>query len=169
MRLSDKDVFEVSIGKRVLNSEVGPEYEIPVYSANVFEPFGMINKELITDFSKDSVIWGIDGDWMVNVLPANYKFYPTDHCGVLRIKTDDVLPKYMAYLLNKEGERIGFKRSYRASIDRIENLTVKIAPIEAQRKAVNQVEEYEAEIQKAQVIMAQCANKKKAILDKYLN
>ena len=169
LRLSDKDVFEVSIGKRVLNSEVGPEYEIPVYSANVFEPFGMINKELITDFSKDSVIWGIDGDWMVNVLPANYKFYPTDHCGVLRIKTDDVLPKYMAYLLNKEGERIGFKRSYRASIDRIENLTVKIAPIEAQRKAVNQVEEYEAEIQKAQVIMAQCANKKKAILDKYLN
>ena len=152
-----------------MNTEVSPEYSIPVYSANVFEPFGMIDKLLITDFSKDSVIWGIDGDWMVNTIPANTPFYPTDHCGVLRIKTDDVLPKYMAYLLQKEGERVGFNRSYRASIDRIESLTVDVAPIEEQRKAVSKVEQYEAEIRKAQTIMDGCAARKKAILDKYLN
>ena len=169
LKLSNLDIFEVSIGRRVLNTEVSPEYTTPVYSANVFEPFGMIDKLLITDFSKDSVIWGIDGDWMVNTIPANVPFYPTDHCGVLRIKTDDVLPKYMAYLLQKEGERVGFSRTYRASIDRIEGLNVNVAPVEMQRKAVAQVEQYEAAIRQAQAIMDGCAARKKAILDKYLN
>ena len=44
-----------------------------------------------------------------------------------------------------------------------------MAPIEEQRKAVAQVEQYEAEIRKAQAIMDGCAARKKAILDKYLN
>ena len=95
--------------------------------------------------------------------------YSTDHCGVLRIKTDDVLPKYMAYLLQKEGERVGFSRTYRASLDRIQSLIVNVAPIEAQKQAVAQVEQYEAEIRKAQAVMDGCAARKKAILDHYLN
>ena len=169
LKLNNLDIFEIGIGKRVLNSEVSPEFSIPVYSANVFEPFGMIDHLLFTDFSKDSVLWGIDGDWMVNTIPANIQFYPTDHCGVLRIKNDDIQPKYMAYLLQKEGERAGFSRTYRASIDRIKGLSMEVAPIDAQRQAVAQVQQYEAEIRKAQTIMDGCAARKKAILDKYLN
>ncbi|MBQ6667949.1 MAG: N-6 DNA methylase [Bacteroidales bacterium] len=167
-RLSNSYAFEISIGKRVLNTEVKPNFTIPVYSANVFEPFGMIDKLLIEDFSKDSVIWGIDGDWMVNVIPANTPFYPTDHCGVLRIKTDDILPKYMAHLLKIEGQKAGFKRSYRASIDRIESLSVQIAPIEEQRKAISEIENYEQKISEAKVVMDGCAERKKQILEKWL-
>ena len=129
----------------------------------MFEPFGMIDKLLFEDFSKDSVLWGIDGDWMVNVIPANNPFYPTDHCGVLRIKTDDILPKYMAHLLEVEGKKAGFKRSYRASIDRIEALSVQIAPIEEQKKAISEIEAYEAEISKAKTVMHGCAEQKKKI------
>lgn len=151
-----------------MNSEVNQAFDIPVYSANVFEPFGMINKLLIKDFSKDSILWGIDGDWMVNVIPANTPFYPTDHCGVLRIKTDDILPKYMAHLLEVEGQKVGFKRSYRASIDRIEALSIQIAPIEEQRKAISEIETYESEISKAKAVMAGCAERKKQILENYL-
>ncbi len=167
-RLSNSYIFDISIGRRILNTEVNPNYDIPVYSANVFEPFGMIDKLLIEDFSKESVLWGIDGDWMVNVIPANKPFYPTDHCGVLRIKTDDILPKYMAHLLEEEGKKVGFKRSYRASIDRIESLSVKVAPIAEQRKAVSEIESYEAEIAKAKAVMAGCAERKKQILENYL-
>ena len=168
LRLSDKDIFEISIGRRVLASEVNPKYEIPVYSANVFEPFGMINKSLLNEFSNDSVVWGIDGDWMVNVIPANNPFYPTDHCGVIRIKTHDILPKYFAFLLEKEGQRAGFKRSYRASIDRIEGLSITSAPIEAQKEAIRKVEEYEVKIKKAQELMQKCINRKKDIINSYL-
>lgn len=167
-RLSDSYIFNISIGRRILNSEVSPNYNIPVYSANVFEPFGMIDKLLIEEFSKDSVLWGIDGDWMVNVIPANNPFYPTDHCGVLRIKTDDILPKYMAHLLEEEGKKAGFKRSYRASIDRIEALSVQVAPIEEQKKAISAIETYEAEISKAKAVMQGCAERKKKILEKWL-
>lgn len=168
LRLSDNDLFEISIGKRVLNTEVNPAYDIPVYSANVFEPFGMIDKLLIKDFSKDSVIWGIDGDWMVNVIPANKPFYPTDHCGVMRIKTDKILPKYMAHLLEVAGQEVGFKRSYRASIDRIESLSVRVAPIDDQRKAISEIEVYEQKIAESEIIMKSCGKRKQAILDKYL-
>ena len=134
----------------------------------MFEPFGMIDKLLIEDFSKPSVLWGIDGDWMVNIVDTGIPFYPTDHCGVLRIKTDDILPKYMAYLLEKEGKKAGFSRSYRASIDRIKSLSVQVAPIEEQRKAIKEIETYESEIAAAKAVMAACAEKKKMILDKWL-
>ena len=167
-KLSNPAVFDVSIGRRVLGSEVSPQYSVPVYSANVFEPFGMIDKLLIKDFSIPSVLWGIDGDWMVNTIDAGIPFYPTDHCGVLRIKTDAILPRYMAWLLEQEGKKAGFSRSYRASIDRIESLSVQVAPIEDQRKAMKEIETYEAAIVQAKTIMATCAEKKKMILEKWL-
>ncbi|MBR5643588.1 MAG: N-6 DNA methylase [Salinivirgaceae bacterium] len=168
IRLSNKDYFDISIGQRVLSTEVNPNYDIPVYSANVFEPFGMINKLLIEDFSKESVIWGIDGDWMVNVISANQQFYPTDHCGVLRIKTEDILPQYMAFLLEEAGRKVGFKRSYRASMDRIESLSVQVASIEDQIVAVSRVRKFEEKIAEAKAIMASSAERKKEILRKYL-
>ncbi len=167
-RLSNTAIFDISIGRRVLNSEVSPQYTIPVYSANVFEPFGMIDKLLIEDFSNPSILWGIDGDWMVNTMDAGIPFYPTDHCGVLRIKTDDILPKYMAYLLEKEGKKTGFSRSYRASIDRIKSLSVQAAPIEEQRKALKEIEAYESEIAVAKAVLSAYADKKKMILNKWL-
>jgi restriction endonuclease S subunit len=74
----------------------------------------------------------------------------------------------MAHLLEEEGKKVGFKRSYRASIDRIESLSVKVAPIEEQRKAVSEIESYEAEIAKAKAVMAGCAERKRQILEKYL-
>jgi restriction endonuclease S subunit len=134
----------------------------------VFEPFGMINKLLIDDFSKDSVLWGIDGDWMVNVIPAGQPFYPTDHCGVLRIKTDEILPKYMAHLLYVKGKKEGFNRNYRASIDRIQSLSVQIAPMKEQKSAVSEIESYESKIAEAKAVMAGCAERKKKILEKWL-
>lgn len=168
LRLSDESIFNISIGRRVLNSEVNPKYNIPVYSANVFEPFGMIDTLLIEDFSVPSILWGIDGDWMVNIIDANTPFYPTDHCGVLRLKTEAVLPKYMAHLLKKAGEKAGFKRSYRASIDRIKSLSVQVATIEDQQNAIKEIENYEVEIAAAKAVMTAFADKKKKILEKRL-
>ena len=74
----------------------------------------------------------------------------------------------MAHLLEKEGKKAGFKRSYRASIDRIEGLSVQVAPIYEQRKALNEIKNYEEKIAKAKAIMAGCANRKKQILERWL-
>ena len=128
----------------------------------------MIDTLLIEDFSVPSILWGIDGDWMVNIIDANTPFYPTDHYGVLRLKSDTVLPKYMAHLLKKAGEKVGFKRSYRASIDRIKSPSVQVALIEDQQNAVKEIETYETAITAAKLVLSACADKKKMILQKWL-
>ena len=152
-RLSDKDIFELSIGKRVLSDEIVENGSIPIYSANVFEEFGRIDKQNITDFSVPSILWGIDGDWMVNIIPANKPFYPTDHCGVLRIKTDDIIPKYMALALQVEGEFERFSRSNRASTQRIANLVIQIPSVAAQQKVVDEIEVIDKKISDEQAII----------------
>lgn len=167
-KLSDSEIFDISIGRRILNSEVSEKYDIPVFSANVFEPFGKINKLLIKDFSVDSILWGIDGDWMVNVIQKNVQFCPTDHCGVLRIKNNQLEAKYVAWVLNKEGEKAGFKRSYRASIDRIEGLVLYLPPLSEQERIVKEITAIEEEIALCKKQMQDAPLKKQAILDKYL-
>lgn len=146
-KLSDTNYFDLSIGNRVLSEEVVENGSIPIYSANVFEEFGRIDKQNITDFSMPSILWGIDGDWMVNIIPANKPFYPTDHCGVLRIKKmDDIMPKYMALALQVEGESENFSRSNRASIQRISNLIIQVPSVIKQQKIVDEIEAIDKKI-----------------------
>lgn len=149
-KLSSND-FDISIGNRVLSTEIVEDGEFPVFSANVFEEFGRINKQNITDFSKPSIIWGIDGDWMVNYIPANKPFYPTDHCGVLRINTNEILPQYMAIALQVEGEYERFSRSNRASTQRIKNLNIQIPEKKVQQSIVDEVSRIDEKIRKEEM------------------
>lgn len=151
-----------------MTSELVSDGTIPVFSANVFEPFGYIDKLLITDFSSDSILWGIDGDWMVNYYAKEQPFYPTDHCGVLRVLTDKVNPRYMAHILETEGRKMNFSRSYRASIDRIEGITFTVPDIEVQNAAMEKVLELEQKISEAEKQLAVIAEKKTEVLKKYL-
>lgn len=167
LRLSD-DIFNVSIGKRVVESDLNEKGSIPVYSANVFKPFGYIDKYLIDDFSVPSILWGIDGDWKVNYMPENKPFYPTDHCGVLRCKTDKILPKYLAWILNKEGLQQRFSRTLRASIDRIKGLNIKVPPLFEQQKIVAKIEALENQIAEEQKIIDDNTELKNSVLNKYL-
>ena len=168
VKLLNNQIFTISIGKRVLSDEMNNAYNIPVYSANVKEPFGMIDKLLIDDFSKGSVLWGIDGDWMVNYIPAGVKFYPTDHCGVLRVDETKMNPHFVMFMLDIAGQQAAFNRSNRASIDRIKSLSIPNVPLDIQNKVMAEVEEYEAIIVEAQAKMSQCAEQKKEILKKYI-
>ncbi|MCX6800085.1 MAG: restriction endonuclease subunit S, partial [Candidatus Falkowbacteria bacterium] len=167
-RLSDSDIFEISIGKRVIKKDLLEKGEIPVYSANVFEPFGYVNKLLIEDFSIPSILWGIDGDWMVNYMPENKMFYPTDHCGVLRIKDKQVSERYLAYFLQKEGIKLEFSRNKRASIDRIQGLKISLPPLPEQQKIIAEIEKIEKEIETLQAEIDNAKKQKEKVLRKYL-
>ena len=166
--LSDSGIFNLSIGKRILDTQLVPDGEVPVYSANVFEPFGYINERLITDFSVPSVLWGIDGDWQVNYIPADMEFYPTDHCGVLRVLTDDIHPRCLAWALEKAGKERGFTRTLRASIDRVKRLKIKLPPIDKQHEVAEKVFELESLIGAAKSMLAELDTKRHRVLDDYL-
>lgn len=168
VRLSDESLFDVKIGKRVLKRELSDDAQTPVYSANVLEPFGYTSKTLLSDFSSDTVVWGIDGDWMTNVIPANMPFYPTDHCGYLRIKNNAIEPKYVAFCLDKEGKKIGFSRNKRASIDRIEGIKIPRPPIAEQQRIVAEIETIEHKIAKLEQDLAQLPAQKQAVLKRYV-
>jgi len=169
--LADKKLFNLNIGSRVLKTEVLSTAQYPVYSANVFEPFGYIDKLLSTkfpDFNIPSVLWGIDGDWMVSYMPENKPFYPTDHCGVLRVIIQSIHPRYLAWLLNKEGMTQEFSRTRRASIDRIKSITLSVPDIIIQQEAVRLVFELEQKIEAARQSLDELDKKHKSILEKYL-
>ncbi len=168
LSLANGEKFLISIGQRVLNKELVENGSIPVYSANVFEPFGYVNELLITDFSLDSVLWGIDGDWLVNFMPKDNQFYPTDHCGVLRCKTDEVNPRYLAHILESEGKKMGFSRTYRASIDRVQSISFYIPDIAKQNEVVEKVQEIEMKIADAEKHLESLQGKTLEILNKYL-
>jgi hypothetical protein len=113
--LGDSDIFELSIGERVLKDQ-HTEDGVPVYSANALVPFGHIKESNLTDFSKPSLLWGIDGNFDWNLVPAGQEFATTDHCGRLRILDDRVDPNYVFVYLKTTRMRYGFDRVFRASL-----------------------------------------------------
>lgn len=166
--LNDTKIFTLSIGKRVLKNELS-EKGIPVYSANVFEPVGFIEKKLLDNFEHEYIIWGIDGDWMVNILPKNYPFYPTDHCGFMFVNDEVINPRYMAYLLEKAGTVKEFSRNFRASLDRIRSINISVPNIDLQNNKIEEIKNLEMEIEKLkkeQIDMSYEINK---IVAKYIN
>lgn len=169
IRLNRVDLFDISIGQRVLKSEIVKDGGFDVFSANVFEPFGKTNHSILSDFSKPSVLWGIDGDWMVSYRPSNTPFNPTDHCGVIRVLNETVVnPRYLVYPLLKVGETERFSRANRASMERIKALSIKLPDIKTQNETAKRLLKLEAEISTLNETLNQCAEKKQAILDKYL-
>jgi len=169
LRLSDDNIFDISIGRRIILQDINKnKIGIPVYSANVFEPFGFIDKKLISNFDKPSILWGIDGDWMVNYIDKNKEFYPTDHCGVMRVDEKEVNLKYLKWLLKKAGDKVNFSRNYRASIDRIKSLSVAVPPIALQDKIIKEIDKAEIEIAKLNNEIKNIPRLKDKILNKYL-
>lgn len=167
-RLSDSRLFSLKIGQRVLSSELLITGDIPVISANVFEPFGYTDKLLLTDFEIPSILWGIDGDWMVNYISKHHPFYPTDHCGVLRVLSDEISPKYLSLAIEKAGLAQGFNRSFRASIDRVEGLSILLPDYHIQKEVADKMETLENEVLSLKNIISNSYELKQKVLDKYL-
>lgn len=168
LKLGDPSYFSIRIGKRVLDKDLVHGGSVPVYSANVTEPFGYLDKILFDDFSTPSILWGIDGDWMVNYIEPNQPFYPTDHCGVLRSVSKDINPRYLAHALETSGKQARFSRSYRASTDRIAGITIQIPTIQKQNQVIANVSELEIKIAQAQRQLDELSKKRNAIIKDFL-
>ena len=117
--LSDEDLFSLSIGKRELKSslhEDGGDGRVPVYSANVNKPLGYTDESVADDFSKPSLLWGIDGIFDWGFIEAGKPFVHTDHCGKLKILEETIDPLYAFFALKATRYEYGFNRAFRASL-----------------------------------------------------
>ena len=124
--LGEQDLFTLQIGRRVVKEDC-VEKGIPCISANVRDVFGHIKEsDLLTEFDMPSLTWGIDGNFDWHLIPADFPFHPTDHCGVLRIVDNNIDSEYLYYALHATRDRHGFDRTYRAKLDNIKRVSVDI-------------------------------------------
>ena len=125
--LGDRSLFQLSIGNRHEKQFIGNE-GVPVYSANVSEPFGYSLVDVSDqDFSRPALLWGLDGVFDWNYMPENHPFIPTDHCGVLRVVDHSILPRYLYHALLATREDYRFDRTYRPKLKNVEaKVTVRL-------------------------------------------
>lgn len=134
VQLGDESLFKLFIGKRVLKKDLpSMTGEIPVYSANVFEPFGYISQSNITTFEHPCILWGIDGNFDTNLIPPKIEFATTDHCGVIQILDKGIDPEYLLYAIEVQKIEESYDRSFRASLANMKRFSVRI-PISADGK-----------------------------------
>jgi len=125
--LNDTSAFKIFIGKRVLRNQVSKDGSLtPVFSANVFQPMGYVDKGNLSDFSYPSILWGIDGNFEFNLLPVGQEFASTDHCGVIQILNDSLVPEYILYALTHKRNEESFDRGFRASISNMKKFAIKV-------------------------------------------
>jgi hypothetical protein len=126
LMLGDDQYFALSIGERVLRRDFVDE-GIDVYSANVLQPFGRVRRSNLTDFSAPSLLWGIDGTFDWNLVPAGIPFSTTDHCGRLQLLDDRLSPEYVLQYLRATRAEYGFDRVFRASLTNVSrNVHIKV-------------------------------------------
>ena len=123
--LGDSSLFRLCIGKRVLKKDWALSAgEIPLYSANVHDPVGFVQESNIADFGHPSILWGIDGNFEFNLVPAGQPFATTDHCGAIQILDVAIVPEYLLHALMVRRVEESFHRSFRASLGNMSRFIV---------------------------------------------
>ena len=160
--LGDDEKFDLRIGDRVLKKNCVDD-GIPCISANVYDIFGYIpSSQVLSDFDEPSLLWGVDGNFDWNLIEAGKPFHPTDHCGVLRVKDPNINPEYLYYTLQATRARQGYDRTYRANLDNVRQLMVRVPiteegelDIELQRAIAEQYREIEQRKTRARELLRQ--------------
>ena len=121
----------------------------------------MTESEILgNDWSRPSVVWGVDGNFDWHLIGAGTRFHPTDHCGVLRIRDGNIDAEYLWHTLRATRERYGFDRTFRANLKNIVQVAVPIPvsddgtmSLELQRKMAAKYREIEERRTRAQDLL----------------
>lgn len=85
------------------------------------------------------------------------------------VNAEVINPRYMAYLLENEGNAKGFSRIFRASLDRIKSINISVPNIELQNEKMEEVNKIEIEIEKLKKEQIDINFEINNIVEKYIN
>ncbi|WP_196333573.1 restriction endonuclease subunit S, partial [Mycoplasmoides pneumoniae] len=99
-----KDICEISRGKAITKEYIRANPgEYPVYSGSTLND-GEIGRIDECEFDGEYVTWTIDG-YAGIVFYRNERFNASQHCGVLKVKSNEICPKFLAYALGMEAPK----------------------------------------------------------------
>ena len=87
---------------------------------------GLIKKSNINDFEHPSILWGIDGNFDLNYMPADERFATTNHCGPIQILDKKIVPEYLLYAVDARKDEESFDRSFAGLTDKYRALCYRI-------------------------------------------
>jgi hypothetical protein len=129
--LGDDSLFSLSIGKRVLKKDIYQKRTgVPLFSANIRKPFGFVDAANAGNLPHGGALWSIDSDFDCRGVSPGEKYSITDHCGQLRMRTNEIDPEYLARQIRTAGLDFGFNRDFRPSLEVMATLEVDL-PVRA--------------------------------------
>ena len=124
-------------------------------------------------YPKDSIVIAMYGMTVGYSAKLAIEATTNQACAVLYEKKIEIETDYVWFCVKSQPEKLQSIRHGTSqpnlNAKDVADFEIPVPSIADQQRIVSQVEQYEAEIRKAQAIMDGCAAKKKAILDKYLN
>ena len=145
-----RDVCEIGRGRVISKKEINNNFgEYPVYSSQTSNNgiFGKINSY---DFDGEYITWTTDGIYAGSVFYRNGKFNCTNVCGTLKIKQNNLLAKYISYVLPIYTALHVVKVANPKLMNNVmANIQIPLPNIEVQEKIVSEIEVIEKLNEKA--------------------
>jgi type I restriction-modification system DNA methylase subunit len=127
VKLSDKELFRLRIGKRVLKKDIYTlKTETIVFSANIRKPFGYVVAANAGNLINGGCLWSIDSDFDCRGVPIGEIYSITDHCGQIEICDNKIDPHYLARQIQQVGINLGFNREFRPSLKVIAEIEIEL-------------------------------------------
>ncbi|MEJ7675673.1 MAG: restriction endonuclease subunit S [Chitinophagaceae bacterium] len=138
------DLCELGRGRVISKETIDKNKGIyPVYSSQTSNDgiFGYLDT---FDFDGEYVTWTTDGANAGTVFYRTGKFNCTNVCGTLKAKSNKVLMKYLAVVLNEIAPAFVVKLGNPKLMNNVmEKIQIPLPPIEVQQKVINEVSGYE--------------------------
>ncbi|MFT4252654.1 MAG: N-6 DNA methylase [Caulobacter sp.] len=128
VKLGDKIMFGLRIGRRVLKKDVyKSSAKVPLFSANVRQPFGYVEKANAGGLEFGGVLWNIDhSEWDCRAVAPGDLYSITDHCGEVAIRCALIDPRFLANQIRQAGFDQGFNREFRASLGLMSDVEIEL-------------------------------------------
>lgn len=148
------DLCELGRGRVISKETIENNRGIyPVYSSQTSNDgiFGYIDT---FDFDGEYVTWTTDGANAGTVFYRTGKFNCTNVCGTLKAKSNKVLMKYLAVVLNEIAPSFVVKLGNPKLMNNVmEKIQIPLPPLEVQQKVINEVSGYENIIKGCDLIL----------------
>ena len=150
------------------SSEATDKYKIPIYS-NGTEDKSLYGYTNISRVNEDAITISARGTIGYTAI-RKAPFFPIVRL-IVAIPNEKILLHFFKFVLSftnisdlgKTGGTIP-----QLTVPMLKDLSIPVPPLTEQEKIVAEVSGYEAEIAKAQAVMAGCADRKKAVLERWL-